>query len=139
MSEAITVATVHGVAISYDAEKKQFLATVGGKQIKKASQGEVEKVISKFEKKGERTKAIILSYKWREVHVLPIEVVGLRGRKVQYKSGMYMESEDADQTYCHDDQLLQEAKALQVEHRAWLKRWFALLDKAKPVDIASLK
>lgn len=139
MSEAIHVAEIHGIKISYDAEKKQFMARVGGRDIKKASQREVEKVISKFARGEERTKAIILTYGWRDVSVIPIEVVGLRGRKVQYKSGMYMESEDADKTYCHDDQLLQEAKALEAEHDAWQKRWEALLKKAKRVDIESLR
>jgi hypothetical protein len=139
MGDPITVATVHGVTVSYDAERKQFMARVGGKEIKKASQREVEKIVSKFARGGERTKAIILEYGWRSVQVLPIEVVGLRGRKVQYKSGMYMESEDADRTFVHDYKILLEAQALKAEHDAWLKKWEALLDKAKQIDPESLK
>lgn len=139
MGEAIEVAKVHGIPISYDAEKKLFMARVGGKDIKKASQREVEKVISKFERGEERTKAIILTYGWQEVHVIPIEVVGVRGRKVQYKRGTYLESEDVEKAYIHDDQLLLEAHDLAREHGAWLGRWHALLKKAKRVDIQSLK
>lgn len=139
MSNPINVATVHGINISYDPEKKQFSARVGGREIKKASQREVEKVISKFARGDQRTKAIILNYGWRHADVIPIEVVGLRGSRVQYRDGDYLEGEDADKVYVHSDPLLKEAKALEAEHDAWLKRWEAMIEKAKKIDPESLK
>lgn len=139
MSEQMEVATVHGVKITYDPEKKQFLARVGGREIKKSSQGAIEKIISKFACGDQRTKAIILEYGWKDVHVVPIEAVGMRGSRVQYKSGMYMEGEDADKVYLHDDELLSQARELQKEHDAWRRRWEALLKKAKKLDPATLK
>jgi hypothetical protein len=139
MSEAIEIAVVHGVKISYDSEKKLFQARVGGQEIKKSSQRDVEKVISKFVKGDERVKGVILSYGWRSVRVIPIEIVGLRGRKIQYKSGDYIETESPDRVYLHNEKLLAEAKTLQEEHDAWLKRWQAMEKKAKPVDPEALK
>lgn len=139
MSEGIEVAVVHGIKISYDAEKKLFNARVGGREIRKSSQRDLEKVISKFVRGGERVKAIILDYSWRTVHIVPIEIVGLRGSKVQYKKGDWMESEDADKIYVHDEAVLAQATVLQKEYDAWVKRWEALLEKAKQVDPASLK
>ena len=139
MSEGIEVAVVHGIRISYDAEKKLFNARVGGKEIRKSSQRDVEKVISKFVRGSERVKALILDFGWRTVHVVPIEVVGLRGSKVQYKKGDWMESEDADKVYVHDGAVFAQATALQQEYDAWTKRWEALIKKAKKVDPASLK
>lgn len=138
-SNPIDVATVHDIHISYDPEKKQFSARVGGREIKKASQREVEKIISKFVKGGETTKAIILDYGWRHADVTPIEVVGLRGRRIQYKSGDYMEGADADNVYVYSEPLLKEAQALEAEHEAWLKRWEAMIKKAKLIDPGSLK
>ena len=139
MLEGIEVAKVHGHTITYNADKKQFLARVGGREIKKSSQREVEKVISRFVRGGERTKGIILDYGWRSVHVLPIEIVSLRGRRIQYKKGDWMEGEDADKVYVHSDEVLEEAKKLEAEHDAWLKRWEGLLKRAKQIDPESLK
>lgn len=139
MSEGIEVAVVHGIKISYDAEKKLFNARVGGKEIRKSSQRDLEKVISKFVRGTERVKALILDFGWRTVQVIPIEVVGIRGSKVQYKKGDWMESEDAGKVYVQDEAVLAQATALQKEYDAWTKRWEALLKKAKQVDPASLK
>jgi FtsZ-binding cell division protein ZapB len=139
MSADISVASVHGIAITYNPEKKQFLARVGGRDIKKSSQHAVEKVISKFVRGGERVKGVILHYGWRTVTVKPIEIVGLRGSKVQYKAGEYLESEDADSVYAHDEKLVTEAKALDKEHDNWLARWESLVKKAKHIDPESLR
>lgn len=139
MTEGIEVAVVHGIKITYDAEKKHFLARVGGRDIKKASQRDVEKIISKFVKGDQRTKGIILDYGWRSVLVIPVEIVGMRGSKVQYRKGDYLETEDADKTYVHDDAILAKAKILHKEHDDWLKRWEALVEKAKPVDVEAIK
>jgi hypothetical protein len=48
MSSIIDVTTLHGTEIKYDVEKKQFFARVGGHDIKKSSQSEVEKLIRKM-------------------------------------------------------------------------------------------
>lgn len=139
MSEDINVANVHGIAISYNPEKKQFLARVGGRDIKKSSQHQVEKVISRFVRGGERIKGVILHYGWRTVTVKSIEIVGLRGSKVQYRDGEYLESEDASSVFAHDEKLVAYAKALEQEHDNWLGRWESLVKKAKNVDPESLR
>lgn len=139
MSTDIDVATVHGIVITYNPEKKLFLARVGGRDIKKSSQHQVEKVISRFVRGGERVKGVILSYSWRNVIVRPIEIVGLRGSKVQYRAGEYMESEDASSVFAHDENLIAEAKALEKEHDNWLGRWESLVKRAKNVDPESLR
>lgn len=139
MDEVIQVTTLHGVEIKYNTEKKQFFASVGGREIRKSSQREVEKFISKFKNNGERTKAIIIDDGWHQVHVKPIEVVGLRGSKVQYKAGMYMESENADDVYVYDEKVLAQAQELEKEYDAWRKRWDAFLAKAKKIDVNDLK
>lgn len=138
MIEGIEVATVHGHKISYDADKKQFVARVGAREIRKSSQREVEKVISRFVKGEARTKGVILYYGWG-VRVTSIEIVSVRGRRVQYKQGDYLEGEDADKVYVLDEEILAEAQKLQGEYEAWKKRWEALVKKAKPIDIESLK
>jgi hypothetical protein len=135
----IVIATVHGTEIRYDPEKKQFFAQVGGRDIRKSSQREIEKLITRMKGGLARTKAIILDYGWRQVTVRPIEAVGLRGSRVQYKSGEYLESESVDDVYAFDETLLLRARELQREHDAWLKRWQALLDKARKIDPAALK
>jgi FtsZ-binding cell division protein ZapB len=88
---------------------------------------------------SERVKGIILTYSWRTVTVTPIEIVGLRGRKVQYKIDSNMESEAADNVHVFDTGVLAEARKLQKEHEAWKKRWEALLEKSRKIDPDSLK
>lgn len=135
----IDVTTLHGTEIKYDTEKKQFFAHVGGRDIRKSSQRDVEKFIRKMKIGSERVKGIVLNYSWRTVTAQPIEIVGLRGNKVQYKSGEHMESESAADVYIFDQAVLDKALELRKEHDSWMKRWEALLDKAKKIDPASLK
>lgn len=139
MSEALDVVVVHGVTIQYSSQRKQFFARIGGKDVYKSSQGEVEKVISKFKKGDGVSKGLILDYGWRSVTVTPIDILGVRGQKVQYKEKDRIESERADVVYAHDPQILKEAISLKVDHDAWMKRWEALVNKAKKIDLDSVR
>jgi len=135
----IEISEVHGTKIFYDAEKKQFKARLGGREVKKSSQRDLEKIISRFVRGDERVKGIILDYRWREVHVLPIEIVTLRGSRVQYKKDGYMEGEDADNVFVYDEAILAQAKELEKEHDGWLKRWESFMRTAKRVKLEDLK
>lgn len=137
--EDVAVTTYRGVEIRYDVEKKQFVARVGQRDVRKPSQRDLEKVILKFQDGSTRKKAIILDKGWNHVIVKQIEVVGMRGSKVQYREHDRLETEDAGRVYVHDDAVLAEARKLEKEHDDWTKRWDKLREKAKQVDTESLK
>lgn len=134
MDRIIVVTVLHGVEVKYDTEKKQFFAHVGGREIRKTSQNAVEQFIARFSRGTGRVKGILLDFGWRRVTVEQIEILGLRGSKIQHKRGDYIESENADAIYVYDEKLLAAAQALKKTYDDWLKEWEALLAKAKNID-----
>lgn len=139
MSNIIDVTTLHGTKIKYDPDKKQFFADIGGREIRKSSQGEVEKFISRLAGKSERIPAIILDYSWHQVTVRKVEIVGLRRNKAQFKTGHYMESESVENVYVFSEKVLEEGEKLKKEYSAWSKRWMDFVNRADRIDPETLR
>lgn len=139
MSNIIDVTTLHGTKIKYDPDKKRFFADIEGREVRKSSQREIEKFISRLVDKSQRVAAVVLDHSWRTVTVEKIEILGIRGSKVQYKPGHYMDSTSVENVYVFSEKILTEAVKLKKEYDSWNKRWMDLLNRADKIDPASLK
>lgn len=141
MSELLVVNTYRNVPISYDPQKKQFVAMVGGRDVKKPSQSAVEKVILKYQGGGEKKRVMFIDDGYWSMHVEDVQAIGARGSKVLYRrpGREEVDSLDGEHTYEFDAELFDQAKKLAKELQGWKEHYRKLIEKMKKVDVKDLK
>lgn len=139
--EMVAVITYRGVEISYDPEKKQFMARVGGRDIRKPTQKAVESVILKYQGGSEPKRVMHIQDGYWGVEIKDLTAVGARGSKVLFRrpGRDEVDREDAAHIYIFDEKLFAQAKEMAKEKEDWKKRWRALLDKMQLVNLEDLK
>lgn len=141
MSELLEVNIYRNVSISYDPEKKQFVARVGGRDVKKPSQSAVEKVILKYQGGGEKKRVMYVHDCYWSMEIQDVQAIGARGSKVLYRrpGRNEVDSLDGEHTYEFDAELFDQANKLSQERTDWKKRYEKLVEKMKKVDVKDLK
>src|SRR6476646_10580366 len=136
-SDQLVVSTYRNVPISYDPEKKQFVARVGGRDIRKPNQKAVENVILKYQGGGEAKRVMHVEDGYWNMEIKDLVAVGARGSKVLFRREGRDELDrvDADHVYIFDEKLFAQAKAMDKEKQEWKKRWSELIHKMKPVNL----
>lgn len=141
MNELVVVDTYRNVPISYDSERKQFVARVGMKDIRKPSQRAVELVILKYQG-GIKTKRVmhIRDGYWR-MELMEVEAIGAKGSKILYRrpGRDEVDSLDSDHTYDFDPVLFGLAQQLLKNQEDWNKRYEKLVERMKKVDVKDFK
>lgn len=141
IDDLVVVSTYRNVPISYDPEKKQFVARVGGREVRKPTQKAIETVVLKFQGGGEPKQVMHVKESYWGIEVRDLTAVGARGSKVLFRrpGRDELDREDADEIYVFDEKLFAQAKELAKEREDWKKRWGALLEKMKKVNLEDLK
>jgi hypothetical protein len=141
IDDLLVVSTYRNVPISYDPEKKQFVARVGGREIRKPSQKAVETVILKYQGGGEPKRVMHVEDRYWGMQIRDLTAVGVRGSKVLFRrpGRDELDSEDSNHVYVFDEKLFKEAQEMAKENESWKKRWAALIEKMKPVNLEDLK
>lgn len=139
--DLVTVSTYRNVPISYDPEKKQFVARVGGRDVRKPTQHAVEKMILKYQGGGETMKVMYIHDGYWNSEAKEVEAIGVRGSKILYRrpGRDEVDSLDGDDTYVFDQKLFDQAKELFKEREEWKRRLKVVLDKMKRVDPEELR
>lgn len=139
--ELVAVSTYRNVPISYDPEKKQFVARVGGRDIRKPNQKAVENVILKYQGGGEAKRVMHIEDGYWNIEIKDLVAVGARGSKVLFRreGRDELDREDAGNIYVFDEKLFDQAKEMAKERADWKKRWGELIGKMKRVNLEDLK
>lgn len=139
--EPMVVSTYRNVPICYDPDKKQFSARVGGRDIKKPNQKAVENVILKYQGGGEPKRVMYIEDGYWSIAIKDLVAVGARGSKVMFRreGRDELDREDAGHVYVFDEKLFAQAKEMAKERDDWKKRWAALIQKMKLVNLEELK
>lgn len=141
MSELLVVNTYRDVPISYDPVKKQFMARVGGRDVKKPSQSAVEKVILKYQGGGEKKHVMFIDDGYWSMEVKDLQAIGARGSKVLYRrpGRDEVDSMESEHTYEFDADLFAQAEKLAKEKNDWKERYRKLVERMKQIDVKDLK
>jgi hypothetical protein len=141
IDDLLVVSTYRNVPISYDPEKKQFVAPVGGREVRKPTQKAVESVILKYQGGGEPKRVMSIEDGYFNIQIQDLVAVGARGSKVLFRrpGRDELDREDGGHVYVFDENLFAQAKEMAKEREDWKKRWSALIGKMKRVNLEELR